>query len=74
MIWDCVIVGLLWLDHIQSLADVTMTTIAIGTVSKLILPRTSCYLFSIPYVNDVVIFTWALLTHCRIPNLEGQRL
>jgi hypothetical protein len=26
--WDCLIVGLLWLPHIQSLANVTMATIA----------------------------------------------
>jgi hypothetical protein len=26
MIWDCLIVGLLWFHHIQSLADVTMAT------------------------------------------------
>jgi hypothetical protein len=42
MVWDCLIVGLLWLHQIQSLADVTMETIAIGKVSKLVLPRTSC--------------------------------
>jgi hypothetical protein len=28
MVWDCLIVGLFWLDHIQSLANVTMATIA----------------------------------------------
>jgi hypothetical protein len=27
MVWDCLIVGLLWLHHIQSLSNVTMTTI-----------------------------------------------
>jgi hypothetical protein len=43
MVWDCLIVGLLWLHHIRSLADVTMATIAIGKVGKLIFPRTSCY-------------------------------
>jgi hypothetical protein len=26
MVWDCLIVGLLWLHHIQSLANVTMAT------------------------------------------------
>jgi len=41
MVWDCLIVGLLWLHHIQSLANVTMATIAIGKVGKLVLPRTS---------------------------------
>jgi hypothetical protein len=42
MVWDCLIVGLLWLHRIQSLANVTLATIAIGKVGKLILPRTSC--------------------------------
>jgi hypothetical protein len=42
MVWDCLIVGLLWLHHIQSLAIVTVTTIAIGKVGKLVLLRTSC--------------------------------
>jgi hypothetical protein len=28
MVWDCLIVGLLWLHHIQSLANITMATIA----------------------------------------------
>jgi hypothetical protein len=28
--WDCMIVGLFWLHHIQSLANFTMATIAIG--------------------------------------------
>jgi hypothetical protein len=42
MVWDCLIVGLLCLHHIQSLADVIMATIAIGKVGKLVLPRTSC--------------------------------
>jgi hypothetical protein len=28
VVWDCLIVGLLWLHHIQSLANVTMVTIA----------------------------------------------
>jgi hypothetical protein len=27
MVWDCLIVGLFWLHHIQSLADVTMAII-----------------------------------------------
>jgi hypothetical protein len=34
MVWDCLIVGLLWLHHIQSLANVTMTTIDIGKRRK----------------------------------------
>jgi hypothetical protein len=42
MVWDCLIVGLLWLHHIQSLSNVTMVTIAIGKVGKLVLPSTSC--------------------------------
>jgi hypothetical protein len=42
MVWDCLIVELLWLHHIQSLASVTMATIAIAKVSKLIHSRTSC--------------------------------
>jgi hypothetical protein len=42
MVWDRLIVGLLWLDNIQSLANVTMATIAIGKVGKLVLPITSC--------------------------------
>jgi hypothetical protein len=41
MVWVCLIAGLLWL---QSLANVTMATIAIGKVGKLVLPRTSCFL------------------------------
>jgi hypothetical protein len=44
MVWDCLIVGLLWLHYIQSLANVTMVTIAFGKVDKLVLPRTSCLL------------------------------
>jgi hypothetical protein len=43
MVWDCLLVGLLWLHHIQSLANITTATIAIGKVGKLVLPRTSCY-------------------------------
>jgi hypothetical protein len=27
MVWDCLIIGLLWLHHIQSLANATMATI-----------------------------------------------
>jgi hypothetical protein len=42
MVWDCLIVGSLCLHHIQSLANVTMATAAIGKVGKLVLPRTSC--------------------------------
>jgi hypothetical protein len=30
MVWDCLIVGFLRLDHIQSLANVTMLTTALG--------------------------------------------
>jgi hypothetical protein len=30
VVWDCLIVGLLWLHHLQSLANVTMETIACG--------------------------------------------
>jgi hypothetical protein len=41
MVLDYLIVGLLWLHHIQSLANVTVATITIGKVSKLVLPRTS---------------------------------
>jgi hypothetical protein len=41
MVLDCLIVGLLWLLHIQSLANVTVATITIGEVSKIVLPRTS---------------------------------
>jgi hypothetical protein len=40
MVWDCLIVGLLWLHHIQPLANVAMETVAIGKVGKLVLPRT----------------------------------
>jgi hypothetical protein len=47
MVWDCLTVGLLWLHHIQSLANVTMATIAAGKVGKLVLPRTSCYFYSL---------------------------
>jgi hypothetical protein len=43
MVWNLLIVGLLWLHHIQSLANVTMATIAIGKVGKLVLPRNSCF-------------------------------
>jgi hypothetical protein len=42
MVCDCLIVGLLWLHHIQSLANVAMVTIAIRKVGKLVLPRTFC--------------------------------
>jgi hypothetical protein len=44
MVWDCLIVGLLWLHHVQSLANVTMAATAIGKADKLVLPRTSCKL------------------------------
>jgi hypothetical protein len=27
IVWDCLIVGIFWLHHIQSLANVTMATI-----------------------------------------------
>jgi hypothetical protein len=42
MVWDCLVVGLLWSHHIESLDNVTMVTIAIWKVGKLVLPRTSC--------------------------------
>jgi hypothetical protein len=42
VVWDYLIVGLLLLHHIRSLANVTMATIAIGKVGRLVLPRTSC--------------------------------
>jgi hypothetical protein len=45
MVWDCLIVELLWLHQIQSLANVTMATIAIGKVGKLVLPRTFLFFF-----------------------------
>jgi hypothetical protein len=45
MVWDCLIFGLLWLHHIQSLANVTMVTIAIGKVGILVLPRTSYFYY-----------------------------
>jgi hypothetical protein len=41
MVWDCLIIGLLWLHHIEPLAN---ATIAIGKVGKLVLPRTSCHI------------------------------
>jgi hypothetical protein len=44
MVWDCLIVGLLWLQHIQSLANVTMATIATGKVGNLVRSRTSCFI------------------------------
>jgi hypothetical protein len=34
MVWNCLIVRLLWLHHMHSLANVTMATIAIGKVGK----------------------------------------
>jgi hypothetical protein len=40
MVWDCLIVGLLWLHHIQFLSNVTMATIATGKEGKSVLPRT----------------------------------
>jgi F0F1-type ATP synthase assembly protein I len=42
MVLDYLIVGLLWLHHIQPLANATMATIAFGKIGKLVLPRTSC--------------------------------
>jgi hypothetical protein len=36
--WFVIVVGLLWLRYTQSLADVTMATIPIGKVGKLVLP------------------------------------
>jgi F0F1-type ATP synthase assembly protein I len=50
MVWDCLIVGLLWLHHIQSLANVTMATAAIGEVGKLVLPRTSCFYSTLAFM------------------------
>jgi hypothetical protein len=41
--WDCLIVGLFWLHHVQFSANVTMETIVIGKVSKLVILRTSCF-------------------------------
>jgi hypothetical protein len=35
MVWDCLIVRLLWLHHIQSLSNVTVATITTGKVDKL---------------------------------------
>jgi hypothetical protein len=34
MVWDCLIVGLFWLHHTQSLANVTMATIAYSDVCR----------------------------------------
>jgi hypothetical protein len=34
MVWDCLIVGLLWLHHIQSSANVTMATITHFSVGQ----------------------------------------
>jgi hypothetical protein len=43
MVWNCLIVGLLlWLHHIESLANVIVVTIVIWKVGKLVLPRTPC--------------------------------
>jgi hypothetical protein len=42
MVRDCLIIEFLWLHHIQSLANVTVATIVIGNVGKLVIPRTSC--------------------------------
>jgi hypothetical protein len=41
MVWDFLIVEL-WLYDIQSLANVTLATIAIGKVGRLVILRTSC--------------------------------
>jgi hypothetical protein len=43
MVWDCLIVGLLWLHHIQYLPNVTMATIA----CNLLLGK-----------NDIVYVSW----------------
>jgi hypothetical protein len=45
MVWDCLIVGLLSLHHLQSLANVTIANFAIGKVGKVVLSRTSCFIF-----------------------------
>jgi hypothetical protein len=50
MVWYCLIVGLLWLHHIQSLANVPMATAAIGEVRKLVLPRTSCFYSTVAFM------------------------
>jgi hypothetical protein len=43
MVWNCLIVRLLlWLYHIQSLANDAVVNIAIWKVGKLVLPRTPC--------------------------------
>jgi hypothetical protein len=41
MVWDCLSVGLVWLHHVQSLANITMATTAIGKADKLVLGRTN---------------------------------
>jgi hypothetical protein len=58
--WDCSIVILVIGYHIQPLANVTVETIVIGKVGKLVLSRTSCFsLFT------VLIRTFGRLTHGR---------
>jgi hypothetical protein len=49
MVWDCLIVGLLWLHNIQYLGrpNVTKATFAFRKVGRLVLPRTSCYNLSL---------------------------
>jgi hypothetical protein len=44
VVWDHLIVGLLWLHHIQSLANVTMATIATGKVGNLVRARIYCFI------------------------------
>jgi hypothetical protein len=43
VVWDCLIIGLLRLHNVQSLTNVTVATIVIGKVGKLVLPRASCF-------------------------------
>jgi hypothetical protein len=49
--WDCLIVGLFWLRHVEYLGIVTMVTLHamtyVGKVGELVLSRTSCSLYSL---------------------------
>jgi hypothetical protein len=55
MVWDCLIVELSWLHRRQSLANVTMATIAIGEVGKVVLPRTTCSFFLLVFLPFIFL-------------------
>jgi hypothetical protein len=65
MVWDCLIVEFLWLHHMQSLANVTIATIAMGNVGKVVLPRASCCYYFITYHINSYLYVQQLLKNTQ---------